>query len=55
MTRTVTVLGSTGSIGVSTLSLFEESGAEVEIVALTAGRQVEKLASRPCAGARSWR
>jgi len=46
LTRTVTVLGSTGSIGVSTLSLFEESGAEVEIVALTAGRQVEKLAEQ---------
>jgi 1-deoxy-D-xylulose-5-phosphate reductoisomerase len=37
------VLGSTGSIGVSTLSLFEESGAEVEILALTAGRNVERL------------
>ena len=46
MTRTVTILGSTGSIGVSTLSLFEQSGAEVEIVALTAGRNVEKLAEQ---------
>jgi 1-deoxy-D-xylulose-5-phosphate reductoisomerase len=46
LTRTVTVLGSTGSIGVSTLSLFEESGAEVEIIALTAGRNVEKLAEQ---------
>ena len=46
MTRTVTILGSTGSIGVSTLSLFEESGVEVEIVALTAGRNVEKLAEQ---------
>jgi 1-deoxy-D-xylulose-5-phosphate reductoisomerase len=46
LSRTVTVLGSTGSIGVSTLSLFEESGVEVEIVALTAGRQVEKLAEQ---------
>src|SRR5690606_8634030 len=41
--RSVTVLGSTGSIGVSPLSLFEESGAEVEIFALTAGRNVERL------------
>ncbi|NBU28327.1 MAG: 1-deoxy-D-xylulose-5-phosphate reductoisomerase, partial [Caulobacteraceae bacterium] len=41
--RTVTILGSTGSIGVSTLSLFEESGADVRIVALTAGRNVERL------------
>jgi len=46
VTRTVTILGSTGSIGVSTLSLFEESGAEVEIAALTAGRNVEKLAEQ---------
>lgn len=46
MTRRITVLGSTGSIGVSTLSLFEESGAEVEIVALTAGRNVAKLAEQ---------
>jgi len=37
------VLGSTGSIGVSTLSLFEESRADVEILALTAGRNVERL------------
>lgn len=46
MSRTVTVLGSTGSIGVSTLSLFEQSGAEVEIVALTAGRNVAVLAEQ---------
>ena len=37
------MLGSTGSIGVSTLSLFEESRADVEILALTAGRNVERL------------
>ncbi len=41
--RKVVVLGSTGSIGLSTLSLFEESGASVEILALTAGRNVERL------------
>jgi 1-deoxy-D-xylulose-5-phosphate reductoisomerase len=41
--RKVVVLGSTGSIGVSTLSLFEASQAPVEILALTAGRNVEKL------------
>ncbi|MBP7704364.1 MAG: 1-deoxy-D-xylulose-5-phosphate reductoisomerase [Caulobacter sp.] len=44
--RTVTVLGSTGSIGVSTLDLFEKSGAEVEILALTAGRNVARLAEQ---------
>jgi len=46
LTRTVTILGSTGSIGVSTLDLFEKSGAEVEILALTAGRNVAKLAEQ---------
>jgi 1-deoxy-D-xylulose-5-phosphate reductoisomerase len=44
--RKVSVLGSTGSIGVSTLDLFEMSGAEVDIVALTAGRNVERLADQ---------
>jgi 1-deoxy-D-xylulose-5-phosphate reductoisomerase len=44
--RTVVVLGSTGSIGVSTLDLFDKSGAEVEILALTAGRNVELLAQQ---------
>ncbi len=44
--RTVVVLGSTGSIGVSTLDLFDKSGAEVEILALTAGRNVAKLAEQ---------
>lgn len=43
MTRTVTILGSTGSIGVSTLSLFEEAQADVEIFALTAGKNAERL------------
>jgi 1-deoxy-D-xylulose-5-phosphate reductoisomerase len=43
LSRKVVVLGSTGSIGVSTLSLFEESGTPVEILALTAGRNVERL------------
>ena len=53
--RRVSVLGSTGSIGTSTLSLFEEAGregaCEVAIVALTAGRNVERLAEQ----ARRWR
>ena len=53
--RTVTILGSTGSIGVSTLDLFAEAvahgSAEVEVVALTAGRNVERLAEQ----ARRWR
>ena len=49
--RKVVVLGSTGSIGLSTLSLFEESGASVEILALTAGRNAERLVAQ----ARRWR
>jgi 1-deoxy-D-xylulose-5-phosphate reductoisomerase len=44
--RKVSVLGSTGSIGVSTLDLFEKAKVEVEIVALTAGRNVERLAEQ---------
>ncbi|PIB92008.1 1-deoxy-D-xylulose-5-phosphate reductoisomerase [Caulobacter sp. FWC2] len=48
--RKVVVLGSTGSIGLSTLSLFEESGVEIEILALTAGRNVERLIEQ----ARRW-
>jgi 1-deoxy-D-xylulose-5-phosphate reductoisomerase len=51
MARRVVILGSTGSIGVSTLSLFEESGADVEVLALTAGRNVALLAEQ----ARRWR
>jgi len=47
--RTVTILGSTGSIGVSTLDLFEKSGAPVDILALTAGRNVERLARQALA------
>ncbi len=51
MPRSVTILGSTGSIGVSTLDLLEQAGVEVEIVALAAGRNVAKLAEQ----AKRWR
>ena len=48
--RTVTVLGSTGSVGVSTLDLLDQAeshgSAEVEIVALVAGRNVELLSQQ---------
>lgn len=44
--RKVSVLGSTGSIGVSTLDLFEQAGVEVEVVGLTAGRNVARLAEQ---------
>jgi 1-deoxy-D-xylulose-5-phosphate reductoisomerase len=53
--RSVTVLGSTGSVGVSTLDLLaracESGAAEVEIHALTGGRNVALLAEQ----ARRWR
>ena len=44
--RTAVILGSTGSVGVSTLDLLERAGAEVEILALTAGRNVAALADQ---------
>jgi 1-deoxy-D-xylulose-5-phosphate reductoisomerase len=44
--RRVSVLGSTGSVGVSTLDLLDQSSAEVEVAALTAGRNVERLAEQ---------
>jgi 1-deoxy-D-xylulose-5-phosphate reductoisomerase len=44
--RKVSVLGSTGSVGVSTLDLFEQAGVDVDVVALTAGRNVERLADQ---------
>ena len=53
--RRVTVLGSTGSVGVSTLNLLDhavrQGEAEVEMVALTGGRNVELLAEQ----AKAWR
>ena len=44
--RKVSVLGSTGSVGVSTLDLFEKAGVEVEVTALTAGRNAQRLAEQ---------
>ena len=44
--RKVSVLGSTGSIGVSTLDLFEQAGLQLEFVGLTAGRNAERLAAQ---------
>ena len=49
--RRISVLGSTGSVGGSTLDLFEKSQTPVEVMALTAGRNVERLAEQ----ARRWR
>lgn len=41
--RTLLVLGSTGSIGASTLSVVEALGDRFEVVGLSAGRNVERL------------
>ncbi len=51
-TRRVTVLGSTGSVGTSTLDLLRNAradGTEIEVVALTAGRNVALLAEQALA------
>ncbi|MBI2302258.1 MAG: 1-deoxy-D-xylulose-5-phosphate reductoisomerase, partial [Armatimonadetes bacterium] len=45
MTR-IAVLGSTGSIGTQTLDVVAALGPEYEIVALAAGRNVERLAEQ---------
>ncbi len=44
--RSVVVLGSTGSVGVSTLDLLAQSGDDIQILALTAGRNVADLAAQ---------
>ncbi|MFI4976705.1 MAG: 1-deoxy-D-xylulose-5-phosphate reductoisomerase [Caulobacterales bacterium] len=44
--KKITVLGSTGSVGGSTLDLLERAGADVEVLALTAGRNVARLAEQ---------
>ncbi|MGH6993377.1 MAG: 1-deoxy-D-xylulose-5-phosphate reductoisomerase [Caulobacteraceae bacterium] len=51
MGRRIVVLGSTGSVGVSTLDLLDKARADVEVEALTAGRNVALLAEQ----ARRWR
>jgi len=44
--KRLTVLGSTGSIGCSTLDLVERNPDDYDIVALTAGRRVQELAQQ---------
>ena len=43
MTRSVTILGATGSVGRSTLDLIERNRGQFEVVALTARKDVEGL------------
>ena len=48
--KRITVLGSTGSVGASTLDLLAQAeacgSAEVEVIALSAGANVERLAEQ---------
>ncbi|HEY9286145.1 MAG TPA: hypothetical protein VIP46_22025, partial [Pyrinomonadaceae bacterium] len=44
--RGISVLGSTGSIGCNTLRVVEAFGGEFAVVALSAGRNVERLAEQ---------
>ena len=44
MARRVSVFGATGSVGASTLDLLRRAPGEYEVVALTGGRNVERLA-----------
>jgi 1-deoxy-D-xylulose-5-phosphate reductoisomerase len=48
MTVNVAILGSTGSIGNNTLRVIEHLGADFRLVALGAGRNIEKLADQVC-------
>ncbi len=45
-TRRITILGSTGSVGCSTLDLIERAANAYKVVALTANRNVEQLAEQ---------
>jgi 1-deoxy-D-xylulose-5-phosphate reductoisomerase len=44
MTRKIAILGATGSVGASTLDLVERAPERFEVVALTAGSDVDRLA-----------
>ena len=46
MIRQVAILGSTGSIGVNTLDVIRSNADRFQVVALTAGRQIERLADQ---------
>ena len=46
MSRRVSILGSTGSIGRQTLEVIEANSGAFEVVALAAGRNVERLAEQ---------
>ena len=52
--KNLTILGSTGSIGVSTLQIVEAFPDDYRIVALTAGNNVALLAEQVISFARAW-
>ena len=45
MTRTISILGATGSIGSSTLDLIESNPGRFSVAAVTAASNVDALAS----------
>lgn len=45
MTRSVTILGATGSVGTSTLDLIDRNSQDYDVLALTAHRDVEGLSA----------
>ena len=47
--RRVTILGSTGSIGCNTIDLIERDRPSFDVVALTGGQNIEKLADQAIA------
>ena len=49
LVRTISILGSTGSVGVSTLDLLDSLGRPVRVRALTGGRNVARLADQALA------
>ena len=46
MARSVAIMGSTGSVGMSTLDLLAQVDGDIDVVALTAGRNVARLAEQ---------
>jgi 1-deoxy-D-xylulose-5-phosphate reductoisomerase len=46
MARTVAIMGSTGSVGVSTLDLLAQLDEDIDVTVLTAGRNVARLAEQ---------
>jgi aspartate-semialdehyde dehydrogenase len=52
--KRLAILGSTGSIGQSTLSIVEQFPDRYQVAALAAGRNSTKPSHKPSAGGRGW-